>query len=70
MPPTSGRIDIRAIVECLLAAHYSDREILDYLVWPLGLAEPDAGAALEAVRGPVRFVERGCSPTERPQARH
>jgi hypothetical protein len=55
MSPTSGRADTRAIVECLLAAHYSDGEILDYLIWPLGLAEGDAFAALEAVRGPLRL---------------
>lgn len=56
MPPTSGEVNVRAIVECLLAAHYSEGEVLDYLIWPLGLAEADAFAALEAVRGPVRIV--------------
>jgi hypothetical protein len=55
MSPTSGRVNVRAIVECLLAAHYSDGEILDYLVWPLGMPEADAFDALEAVRGPVRL---------------
>jgi hypothetical protein len=49
-------VNTRAIIECLLAAHYSDGEILDYLVWPLGMPEEDAFAALEAVRGPVRFA--------------
>jgi hypothetical protein len=52
---TSGRIDTRAIVECLLAAHYSDGEILDYLTGPLGLAEADAFGVLEAVSGPIRL---------------
>ena len=46
-------VNVRAIVECLLAAHYSEGEILDYLIWPLGLAEADAFAALDSVRGPV-----------------
>jgi hypothetical protein len=54
--PTSGRVNVRAIVECLLAAHYTEGEILDYLIWPLGLTEADAFAALEAVRVPVRSV--------------
>ena len=48
-------VDTRAVVECLLAAQYSDCEILDYLTGPLGLAEADAFAELEAVRGPIRF---------------
>jgi len=47
-------VNTRAIIECLLAAHYTDGEILDYLVWPLGMPEADAFAELEAVRGPVR----------------
>jgi hypothetical protein len=53
--PPSGRLDTRAIVECLLAAHYSESEILDYLTGPLGLADADAFAALEAVCGPLRL---------------
>jgi hypothetical protein len=48
-------VHTRAIVECLVAAHYSDREILDYLTGPLGLADADAFAELEAVRGPIRL---------------
>ncbi len=48
-------IDTRAIVECLVAAHYSEAEILDYLTGPLDLSEADAFAALEVVRGPIRF---------------
>jgi hypothetical protein len=55
MPPASGRVDTRAIVECLLAAQYSDGEILDYLTGPLGLTEADAFGVLEAVRGPIRL---------------
>ena len=55
MSPTSGRIDTRAIVECLLAAQYSDSEILDYLIGPLGITEVEAFAVLESVRGPLRL---------------
>jgi hypothetical protein len=47
--------DTRTIVECLLAAHYSADEILDYLVGALGTPERDACLALEAARGPSRF---------------
>jgi len=42
--------DLRAIVECLLAAHYSEHEILDYLTGPLGLSDGDATAAVLATR--------------------
>ena len=44
--------DLRAIVECLLAAHYSEGEIVDYLLGTLGLSELDAFAALDGVRAP------------------
>ena len=47
--------DLQSIVECLLAAHYSEDEILDYLVGPLGTNELEAHLALEAARGPSRF---------------
>jgi hypothetical protein len=47
--------DARAIVECLIAAHYSEHEILAYLIGPLGLPEATALAAIEAARGPVHF---------------
>ena len=47
--------DARAIVECLIAAHYSEPEILEYLTGPLGLPEVAALAAIEAARGPVHF---------------
>jgi hypothetical protein len=47
--------DLRAIVECLLAAQYSEDEILDYLVGPLGTTEREAYLALEAAGGPSRF---------------
>ena len=47
--------DLRAIVECLLAAQYSEDEILDYLVGPLGTTEREAYLALQAARGPSRF---------------
>jgi hypothetical protein len=47
--------DLRTIVECLLAAQYSEVEILDYLVGPLGTTEPEAFRALDAAGGPSRF---------------
>ena len=42
--------DLRAIVECLLTAHYSDVEIVEYLTGPLGLTEHEA---VRAVRDAV-----------------
>ena len=50
--------DVRAIVECLLAAHYSEHEIFEYLVGPLGMAEREAYRVLEAASGPGRFGPR------------
>jgi len=47
--------DARTIVECLVASHYSEHEIFDYLTGPLGLSEAAAVAAIEAARGPVHF---------------
>jgi hypothetical protein len=41
--------ELRSIVECLLAAHYSEHEILDYLTVPLGCSDADATAAVIAV---------------------
>jgi len=41
---------LQAIVECLLAAHYSEDEILDYLTGPLGCSDADATAAVLAAR--------------------
>jgi hypothetical protein len=43
--------DLRAIVDCLLAAHYSEDEILDYLTGPLGLPDREAVAAVLRSRG-------------------
>jgi hypothetical protein len=42
--------DLRAIVECLVAARYSEHEILDYLTGPLGCSDEAATAALAAAR--------------------
>ena len=42
--------DLRAIVECLVAAQYSEHEILDYLTGPLGCSDEAATAALVAAR--------------------
>jgi hypothetical protein len=46
--------DLRTIVECLLTAHYSEAEILDYLSGPLGYSEDDALLALRDVAGSSR----------------
>ncbi len=40
--------DLRAVVECLLTAHYSEIEIVEYLTGPFGVTEVEA---LRAVRG-------------------
>jgi hypothetical protein len=42
--------DLRAIVACLFAAHYSEDEILDYLTGPLGCSDGEAAAAVVAAR--------------------
>ena len=47
--------DARTIVECLIAAHYSEQEIFDYLTGPLGLSDAEALRALDQVRGPGRL---------------
>jgi hypothetical protein len=41
------KTDLRTVVECLLTAHYSEQEIIDYLVGPIGVTE---AAAIHAVR--------------------
>jgi hypothetical protein len=43
--------DLRAIVECLRTAHYSEGEIVDYLKGPFGLTEDDALAAVSGSAG-------------------
>lgn len=50
--------DLRAIIDCLLAAHYSEHEILDYLVGPLGTAEREARRVLDEACGPSRLGPR------------
>ena len=47
--------DPRTIVDCLVAAHYAEHEIFDYLTATLGMPEAAACAAIEAARGPVHF---------------
>lgn len=46
------RTDLGTIVECLLSAHYSESEIVDYLVGPLGLSEDEAVSAVREGAGP------------------
>ena len=50
------RTDLRAMVECLLTAHYSESEIIDYLTGPLGLADEDAIKAVRDVSGAGRYT--------------
>ena len=46
MSPGDLSTDLRAIVECLFAAHYSEREIIAYLSGPFGLTEEQATIAV------------------------
>ncbi len=46
--PAMRAADLRAIADCLVAAHYSEHEILDYLTGPLGLTDAEAAAVLAA----------------------
>ena len=43
--------DLRAMVECLLTAHYSEIEIFEYLTGPIGVTEAEARGALRARGG-------------------
>ena len=54
--------DLRAIVECLLTAHYSEYEIVEYLAGPFGLAEEEALRAVHDVAG-----SSGGRPISRPR---
>ena len=53
--------NIRAIVECLLSASYSEREIVDYLERAYGLTPHDALRAVHDAAG-------GHAPAFRPTA--
>jgi len=44
--------DHRAVVECLLCAHYTADEITEYLYRSLGVPEHEAAAAVRAVAAP------------------
>jgi hypothetical protein len=50
--------NIRAVVECLLTASYSEREIVDYLERAYGLTTQEAVSAVHDAAG-------GHAPTER-----
>ena len=39
--------DLRVIVDCLRTAHYSEREIVDYLERTLGVSPAEAAGALD-----------------------
>ena len=43
--------NIRAVVECLLSASYSEREIVDYLECAFGLTMHDALNAVQEAAG-------------------
>jgi hypothetical protein len=48
--------DVRAVAECLLTAHYSEHEIVDYLMGPFGLAEDEAMSAVRDAGGGRHFA--------------
>jgi len=50
------KTDLRAVVECLLTAHYSELEIVDYLTGPIGVSEADAARAVQEVAGTGTIV--------------
>jgi hypothetical protein len=54
--------DLRAVVECLLTAHYSEVEIVGYLKGPFGLPEDEAVAA---VRDGIGVDNSGAETDER-----
>ena len=53
----SVQTDIRAVIECLLTASYSEHEIIDYLESAYGLTVQEAVAAVQDIAGghaPIR----------------
>ena len=46
------KTDLRAVVECLLTAHYSEIEIVEYLTGPIGVTEAEALRAVRGCAGP------------------
>jgi hypothetical protein len=42
--------DLRVIVDCLRTAHYSEREIIDYLERTLGVPPDEAARAIDDAR--------------------
>jgi hypothetical protein len=50
--------ELRAIVTCLLTAHYSECEIVDYLKGPLGVPEEDAIRAVDDAAGTTLRLNR------------
>ena len=52
--------ELRSVVECLLTARYSEREIVDYLEGPFGVSPETAARAILAVAGSgARYGVRG-----------
>jgi hypothetical protein len=49
-------VNIRAVVECLLTASYSEREIVDYLESAYGLSAQEATIAVRETAGGDNFT--------------
>ncbi len=47
--------ELCAIVELLFAAHYTEREIVAYLMGPFGLSEDEALSAVRTTGRPLAF---------------
>jgi len=47
--------DLRAVVQCLFAANYSEREIIQYLMGPFGLSQEAATTAVRDGGGPLSY---------------
>ena len=47
--------DLRAVVQCLFAANYSEREIIQYLMGPFGLSQEAATMAVRDAGGPLSY---------------
>ena len=50
--------NLRAVVECLLTAHYSEREIVDYLEGAYGLTLEEALDAVQETAGGLGLGSR------------
>jgi hypothetical protein len=55
MSSNSVFTDLRAVVQCLFAANYSEREIIQYLMGPFGLSQEAATLAVRDAGGPLSY---------------